>query len=354
MGDLEFAKFHNLAIFLEGPPVAHNDLKFIVNGLKKCCLVHALTTCPAIYQSLIKDFWRSADVKKDKKDGKFIEVTIEGKKDILDHMGYVGSFPPTIKKLLPPCWKYLAHVLVSCISGRRSGANEISSANTRAITTLAAGIEFNFSMFIMNELVLNLEENKRDKILMYPRFLQIIFNVMHPELRRGNETLDLKSIENDRLESEDQSIPTESEDIVHSTSELEFEEIHDSPTAIMVEEHDYHMEDETKSAHEDDDDNLYGDVEFLKEIDFTRFCDDIPKNIELHLNDEEFGPFPGFLNNCLNKINEVASSATKPREEGNALKILLSTSKPMEDASSQGDVMSEIPPSVSTICSNCS
>ncbi|CAI9279905.1 unnamed protein product [Lactuca saligna] len=295
-------------------------------------------------------------------------------------MGYEGTFTPTIKKLLPPCWKDLAYVFLSCISGRRSGANEISSANTEAITTLAAGIEFNFSKFIMNELVLNLEGNKRDKILMYPRFLKIIFNVTHPELRRGNETLDLKSVgpsafglmkqkrggkfvfegkfplikfrifeENDRSGSEDQSIPMESEDIVHSTSEPEFEEIHDSSTSTMVEEHDYHMEDETKSTHEDDDDYLYGDVEILKEIDFTGFSDDIPTNIELDPNDEEFGPLPGFLSSCLNKVNEVASSATKTREEGNAIKIPLSTSKPMEDASSQGDVMSEIPPSVSTI-----
>ncbi|CAI9261273.1 unnamed protein product [Lactuca saligna] len=155
--------------------------------------------------------------------------------------------------------------------------------------------------------------------------------------------------ENDRSESEDQSIPTESEDIVHSTSEPEFEEIHDSPAATVVEEHDYHMEDETISTHEDDDDDIYGDVEFLKETDFRGFSDDISTNIELALNDEEFGPLPGFLNICLNKVNEVASSATKAREEGNGLKIILSTYKPMEDASSQGDVMSEIPPSVSTI-----
>ena len=83
---------------------------------------------------------------------------------------------------------------MSCISGKRSGANEISLANTGAITALATRIEFNFSKFIMHELVLNLEGNKRDMFLMYPRFLQIIFNVMHHELRRGNETLDLKSV----------------------------------------------------------------------------------------------------------------------------------------------------------------
>ncbi|CAI9283456.1 unnamed protein product [Lactuca saligna] len=167
-----------------------------------------------------------------------MEINIHQTQDILDHMGYV---------------------FVSCISGRRSGANEISLVNTGAITALPAGIEFNFSKFIMHEL--------------------------------------------------------------------------DGP----------------KSTHEDDDGDLYGDVEFLKEIDFTGFSDDVQTNTELDLNDEEFGPLPGFLNNYLNIVNEVASLATKTREEGNALKILLSMSNPMEDASSQGDVMSEIPTSVSTI-----
>lgn len=46
MGDSEFVKVHNLAIFLEDPPVVHNDLKFIMDGLRKCCLVSAFTFSP--------------------------------------------------------------------------------------------------------------------------------------------------------------------------------------------------------------------------------------------------------------------------------------------------------------------
>ncbi|CAI9294026.1 unnamed protein product [Lactuca saligna] len=356
MGDQEFAKAHNSAIFLEDPPAAHNDLKFIVDGLKKSCLVHALTTSPAIYQSLIKEFWRNGVVKKNGQGDKFVEATIEDKKiqvtesiireslqiadrpeyamesdihqtqDVLEHMGYEGTFPPTIKKLLPPCWKYLAHVFVSCISGRRSGANEISLANTGAIAALAAGFEFNFSKFIMNEMILNLEGSKRDKFWMYPRFLQIILNVNHAELQRGNDILDFKSIgpsafglmkqkrgrkfvfegkfplikfgiykEDDRDESEEQSMPMENEDIHHSPSEPEVEEIHHSPTSCVADEHDYQKANDSKSSRGDDDDDLYEDVEFLKEIDFTGINDDIPTNIEFDLGDQDFDPFLGIL-----------------------------------------------------------
>ncbi|CAI9271279.1 unnamed protein product [Lactuca saligna] len=89
----------------------------------------------------------------------------------------------------------------------------------------------------------------------------------------------------------------ESEDIFHSTSEPEIEEVNDSPSTIVAEEHDHHKEDETQSA-QDDDDDLYGDVEFLKEIDFTGISDDILTNIEFDLDDEEFGPFPGIPSSC--------------------------------------------------------
>ncbi|CAI9277536.1 unnamed protein product [Lactuca saligna] len=371
MGDMEFAKVHNSVIFLEDPPATHNDLKFIVDGLKKSWLVHALTTSPTIYQSLIKDFWRSVVVKNNDQGENFVEATIEDKK-IQSIWDTREPFPPTIKKLLPLCWKYLAHVFVSCISGRRSGANEISLANTGAIAALAAGFEFNFSKFIMNEMILNLEGRKRDKFWMYPRFLQIILNVTHPELQRGNDTLDFKSIgpsafglmkqkrggkfvfegkfplikfgifkENDREELEEQSIPMQNEDVFHSPSEPEVEEIHDSPTACGADEHDLQKANESKSTREDDDDDdLYDDLEFLKEIDFTGINDDIPTNIEFDLGDENFDPFLEIPNSRVNKVNEVASLATKTRDEGNVLKILLSTSKPFEVAPSQGDVTS--------------
>ena len=86
-------------------------------------------------------------------------------------MGNEGVFPPTIKKLLPPYRRFLARVFMSCISSRRARADEISLLNTGAIATLAMGLEFNFSKFILNEMVGNVEGKKKEKFLMYPRFL---------------------------------------------------------------------------------------------------------------------------------------------------------------------------------------
>nr|KAJ0212549.1 hypothetical protein LSAT_V11C400209630 [Lactuca sativa] len=136
-------------------------------------------------------------------------------------------------------------------------------------------------------------------------------------------------------------MPMENEDIFHSPSEPEVEEIHDSPTAYVADEHDLQNANESKSTRKDDDDDFYDDVEFLKEIDFTGINDNIPTNTEFDLSDENFD----IPSSRVNKVDEVVSSATKTRDEGNVLKILLSTSKPLEVASSQGD----IPPSVSFI-----
>ena len=60
---------------------------------------------------------------------------------------------------------------MSYISGRKSGADEISLLNTGAIVTLAAVLEFNFYKYIVDELIGNVEGKKREKFLMYPRFL---------------------------------------------------------------------------------------------------------------------------------------------------------------------------------------
>ncbi|CAI9269496.1 unnamed protein product [Lactuca saligna] len=376
MGDADFAKVHNSSIFLEDPPIAHVDMKFIVDGFKKSCLVHALTISPAIYQNLIREFRQFVVVKKNNKGEKFIEATMENKqihiREVLDHIGYEGTFPPTIKKLLPPCMKYPAHIFVSCIFGRRSGANEISLVNTGAIAALAAGYDFNFSKFILNEMILNLEGNKRDKFMMYPRLVQIILNVTHPKLQRGNEVLDLKSIgpnafglmkqkrtgkfvfegkfplikfgifeERDKEESEEHPVLVESEDTHHSGSEPEIEVIFDSPMAFVAEEHDFQKSSGSKSTQEDDDESLYNDVDFLKAIDFTGIGDHIPTNIEFDLSDEDCGMFPETLNNCANKADEAASSAAKARDEGSNLKILLSCSKPLDNTSSQADTSSK-------------
>ncbi|CAI9287687.1 unnamed protein product [Lactuca saligna] len=305
MGDLEFAKAHNSAIFLEDPPAAHSDLKTL--------------------------WMRNAEVKKNDRGEKFLETTIEDKKRLVQKASSENLFKlrtdlstswklKSIKlrkfwniwdtkelfllqsKLLPPCWKLLAHVFVSCVSGWRSGANKISLANTGAIVALAA--------------------------------------------------------EDNREEAADKCMPIEDEYTHNSPSEPVVEEIHHSPTACVADEHDHQKASDSISSRGDDDDDLYEDVEYLKEIDFTGINDDIPTNIEFDFGDEDFDPFLDTPSSHANKVNEVASLATKTRSEGNSLKILLTSSKPLEITASQGylNLRLPIPPleQANLLCEKCS
>ncbi|CAI9263811.1 unnamed protein product [Lactuca saligna] len=356
MGDMEFAKAHNSTFFLVDPHAAHNDLKFIVDVKKNDQGEKFLETTIEDEKVLVTESIIRESLQLEDRPEYPMEIEVHQIEKLLERMGYEGTFPPAIKNLLPPYWKLLAHVFVSCVSVRRSGPNEISLANTGAIAALAAGFEFNFSKFILNEMILNIEGSRRDKFCMYPRFLQIILNVTHPELQRGNDTLDFKSIgpsafglmkqkrggkfvfegkfplikfgiftKDDREEAADKSMPTKDVYTHNSPSEPVVEEIHQSPITCVADEHDHQKANDSISSRGDDDDDLYEDVEFLNEIDFTGINDDIPTNIEFDFGDEDFDPFLDTPSIHANKVNEVASLATKTRSEGNSLKILLTS-----------------------------
>ncbi|CAI9284073.1 unnamed protein product [Lactuca saligna] len=55
-------------------------------------------------------------------------------------------------------------------------------------------LEFNFSRYVLNEMKNNLQEKRKDKFLMYPRFLQMIFDNQYPDIERKGQSLDLKSL----------------------------------------------------------------------------------------------------------------------------------------------------------------
>ena len=175
MVELKFAESRNLAILLVDPLVFHSEFKSMIHGLKECCMATALILNLEIYQGVIKEFRKSAAVKSGENASVFLEAIVKGCKiiiteqiirdalkiedqssfpteiemeqtqELLSRMSYEGVFSPTLMKLLRPYWRFLAHVFVSFISGRKSRADEISLGNTGAIDALAAGIDFNFS-----------------------------------------------------------------------------------------------------------------------------------------------------------------------------------------------------------------
>nr|GEU41411.1 hypothetical protein [Tanacetum cinerariifolium] len=69
-------------------------------------------------------------------------------------------------------WKFLIHTILQCMSAKRTSWNEFSSSMAFAVICLSSGRKFNFSKYIFDSLVRNVDSPT--KFYMYPRFLQLI------------------------------------------------------------------------------------------------------------------------------------------------------------------------------------
>ncbi|GKD24468.1 hypothetical protein Tco_1230682 [Tanacetum coccineum] len=76
------------------------------------------------------------------------------------------------KAFFSPQWKFLIHTILQCISAKTTAWNEFSSTMTSAIICLANNQKFNFSKYIFDSMVKNLENV--NKFWMYPRFVQVL------------------------------------------------------------------------------------------------------------------------------------------------------------------------------------
>ncbi|GJX66379.1 putative ribonuclease H-like domain-containing protein [Tanacetum coccineum] len=74
------------------------------------------------------------------------------------------------KAFFSPQWKFLFHTILQCLSAKTIAWNEFSSTIASAIICLATNQKFNFSKYIFESMVKNLDN--AGKFLMYPRFVQ--------------------------------------------------------------------------------------------------------------------------------------------------------------------------------------
>nr|GEU60187.1 putative ribonuclease H-like domain-containing protein [Tanacetum cinerariifolium] len=69
-------------------------------------------------------------------------------------------------------WKFLIHIILQSMSAKRTSWNEFSSAMASAVIYLFTGRKFNFSKYIFESLVRNVDSSS--KFYMYPRFIHLI------------------------------------------------------------------------------------------------------------------------------------------------------------------------------------
>ncbi|GKA09380.1 hypothetical protein Tco_0688711 [Tanacetum coccineum] len=203
MSTLKFADSHNLDAFLEKPKES-DGFKEIIDFLNASSVQYALTVNPTIYTTCIEHLWTSAKAKTvngerqiqalvDKKKVIITEMTIrsdlklddvEGTNCLptatiyaeLERMGYENLTQKLTfyKAYFSSQWKFLIHTILQCLSAKTTTWNEFSSTMASAIICIATNKTFNFSKYIFDNMVKNLEG--RVKFLMYPRFVQVFLD----------------------------------------------------------------------------------------------------------------------------------------------------------------------------------
>ncbi|GJS39713.1 putative ribonuclease H-like domain-containing protein [Tanacetum coccineum] len=175
-----------------------DGFKQIVDFLNAQPIRYALMVNPTIYISCIEQFWSTSVVKTiigevqlhALVDGKNIiiseasirrDLKLEDGEGIdylpnstifeqLAMMGYekISQKLTFYKSFFSPQWKFLIYTILQCLSPKTTAWNEFSSTMASAIICLAKKQKFNFSKYIFESMVRNLD-NVSGKFLMYPR-----------------------------------------------------------------------------------------------------------------------------------------------------------------------------------------
>ncbi|GKC59873.1 hypothetical protein Tco_1087471 [Tanacetum coccineum] len=203
MSDLKFADTHNLVAFLE-KPTESAGFEEIVDFLNANPIKYALTVNPTVYCSCIKQFWDIVKAKTvngevqlqalvDKKNVIITKSIIRRDLQLEDAegtdclpnatifeqltlMGYekLSQKLTFYKAFFSPQWKFLIHTIFQCLSAKTTAWNEFSSTMASAIICLARNQKFNFSKYIFDSMVKNVDSML--KFWMYPRFVQVFVN----------------------------------------------------------------------------------------------------------------------------------------------------------------------------------
>ncbi|MFS7918107.1 hypothetical protein Hanom_Chr03g00196981 [Helianthus anomalus] len=180
----------NIACYLADPPKGYESYKSLIN--------------PIIREDWIKDFWDNASAKKgdrvikSKIQNKEISVSEQDIHEVL-LFGDVasdpeGSYPPTIKKLLHPYRRSLAHnyFYLVCISGNKSGIDKLTMRQTLWVVSLVEEWKINYSKCVFDDMLANVKTLNDKYQYKFPRFLQMILETKYPKLAVSVKIYDVK------------------------------------------------------------------------------------------------------------------------------------------------------------------
>ncbi|GKC79038.1 hypothetical protein Tco_1129812 [Tanacetum coccineum] len=163
MKTLQFADTHNLVPFL-AKPAESRGFEQVVDFLNASSIRYALTVNPTIYTSCIEQFWATVKVK-----------TVNGEQQTYKLEDAEGvDFLPNATIFEQLTLMGSEKISQKLTFYKTTTWNEFSSTIASAIICLATNQKFNFSKYIFESMVKNLDNV--GKSLMYPRFIQVFLD----------------------------------------------------------------------------------------------------------------------------------------------------------------------------------
>ncbi|KAF5756705.1 hypothetical protein HanXRQr2_Chr17g0817951 [Helianthus annuus] len=214
---------HNMVAYLQPEGKISPEFTGIMEYLHRARINYAITTQHTAYQSHIKEFWNSAVVEtvenKEVISGLVAEkpvvitentirarlqlgdqpedstsIDLQCQRGLLMRLRYSDNVLANQinKKFMPLRYKFLLHILIHCLSNKRSGYDLSPIDLTGLFTALILNKPFNISRYIFD----NLKENARrplpsatqrtsTKFWLYPRFLQMMIDDQIPDLPKA-------------------------------------------------------------------------------------------------------------------------------------------------------------------------
>nr|GEX80105.1 hypothetical protein [Tanacetum cinerariifolium] len=198
---LTSADTHNMVAYLNKSD-ASEGFNQVIDFLNGSYIKYALTVNPTIYVTCIKQFWNTVVIKQsndvtrlqalvDRLKVVIIEAAIRDvlrlddadgvdclpNEEIFAELAHIGYEKPSTKltfykAFFSSQWKFLIHTILQSMSAKHTSWNEFSSVMASAVICLSTGRKLNFSKYIFESLVRNVDSGS--KFYMYPRFLQLI------------------------------------------------------------------------------------------------------------------------------------------------------------------------------------
>ncbi|MFS7962176.1 hypothetical protein Hanom_Chr08g00723581 [Helianthus anomalus] len=178
-------KSHNICCILDAHYTDTTPFKAMAKFLRESKINKALTDRTVVYESHVRMFWRSIEVKFNVGDLRRVlelgdsdnDTTIIPErlcKGLWYKMGFGGHVNGKyLKSLFSPSYKFLIHCVVHALSHRKGAYDETSDYIMNIITCLVLNWPYNVSQVLFDHLVDNISG---EKYIMYPRFIQMIID----------------------------------------------------------------------------------------------------------------------------------------------------------------------------------